>query len=414
MTAERDLRRSQQSRDTPTALGAADSDPDAGLSGKYGVTSSATLDGTINPDFSQVESDAFQVEVNQRFPLFFSEKRPFFMEGMGIFELAGVGGDAVMRTAVHTRRIVDPVWGMKTTGTQGRVGFGLLPPATRPPAGARRRAPNRFRATARIFYIARTQYSLGRPATSAASSPTPSSREATTAWEARDISLRFGQHSTSATVPGHGHALAATAASARTAWADRPNTPTTRKRIVFVTQMEHYDRGFQMDTAFMNQVGITQGWTFVAPSFYPDAKKHPWFKRIVPFVFTQYGNDRVQNGKPGSSCPACACIFTRQGFFRVDGHFGHEAWIGRTLPQALGAGPSGRSRSRRWLHLVGSTTIGRSIFYDPVDPYLGASRSYFAEVDLQPSARFNQTAGVRPRRVRPPHRRRARLHRERR
>ena len=62
---------------------------------KYGVTSSATVEGTVNPDFSQVESDAFQVEVNQRFPLFFSEKRPFFMEGMGTFELAGAGGDAV-------------------------------------------------------------------------------------------------------------------------------------------------------------------------------------------------------------------------------------------------------------------------------------------------------------------------------
>src|SRR4051812_6589610 len=63
-------------RATPTAFGRADSNPDAGLSVKYGLTSSATLEGTINPDFSQVESDAFQVEVNQRFPLYYSEKRP--------------------------------------------------------------------------------------------------------------------------------------------------------------------------------------------------------------------------------------------------------------------------------------------------------------------------------------------------
>src|SRR5678815_3115546 len=108
----------RQTRATPTAFAPADSNPDAGLTVKYGLTSSATLEGTVNPDFSQVESDAFQVQVNQRYPLFFSEKRPFFMEGMGSFELAGVGGDAVMRTAVHTRRIVDPLWGAKTTGTQ--------------------------------------------------------------------------------------------------------------------------------------------------------------------------------------------------------------------------------------------------------------------------------------------------------
>ena len=81
---------------------------DLGASVKYGITSTTTLDATVNPDFSQVESDAFEVEVNQRFPIFFSEKRPFFMEGLGLFNLAGTGGDSTMRTAVHTRRIVDP------------------------------------------------------------------------------------------------------------------------------------------------------------------------------------------------------------------------------------------------------------------------------------------------------------------
>ena len=80
---------------------------DFGLSVKYGITSAVTLDATVNPDFSQVESDAFEVEVNQRFPIFFSEKRPFFMEGLGLFNLAGAGGDSSMRTAVHTRKIID-------------------------------------------------------------------------------------------------------------------------------------------------------------------------------------------------------------------------------------------------------------------------------------------------------------------
>ena len=100
-----------QARVDPTGFGVADSTPDAGLSAKYGVTSAVTLEGTFNPDFSQVESDAFQVEVNQRYPLFFSEKRPFFMEGMGTFELAGAGGDAVMRTAVNTRQHRGPPLG---------------------------------------------------------------------------------------------------------------------------------------------------------------------------------------------------------------------------------------------------------------------------------------------------------------
>jgi hypothetical protein len=115
-----------QLRADPAGFEAAERDPDVGLSVKYGVTSTTTVEATANPDFSQVESDAFQVEVNQRYPVFYSEKRPFFMEGMGTFELAGVGGDAVMRTAVHTRRIVDPDWGAKAAGSVGRLGFATL------------------------------------------------------------------------------------------------------------------------------------------------------------------------------------------------------------------------------------------------------------------------------------------------
>ncbi len=109
-----------------SARGRTRSKGDFGASLKYGITSTMTLDATVNPDFSQVESDAFEVEVNQRFPIFFSEKRPFFMEGLGLFNLAGTGGDSTMRTAVHTRRIVDPSAGVKLTGTAGRYTFATL------------------------------------------------------------------------------------------------------------------------------------------------------------------------------------------------------------------------------------------------------------------------------------------------
>ncbi len=93
-----------QQRETSSSWSSADDKYNFGASGKIGITSGITFDGTINPDFSQVESDAFQVQVNQRFPVFFSEKRPFFMEGMGLFNIAGTGGDGNMRTAVHTRQ----------------------------------------------------------------------------------------------------------------------------------------------------------------------------------------------------------------------------------------------------------------------------------------------------------------------
>jgi hypothetical protein len=94
-----------------------DVDPDAGLNLRLGFTSYA-LDATLNPDFSQVESDEGQVTVNERFALFFPEKRPFFLEGIELF--------GTPQTLVYTRRIVDPKAGAKLTGKFGQLGVAHL------------------------------------------------------------------------------------------------------------------------------------------------------------------------------------------------------------------------------------------------------------------------------------------------
>jgi len=93
-------------------------DFDPGLTGKYTLTPTVTLDFTLNPDFAQVESDQLVVTANQRFPIFFEEKRPFFLEGIDIFN--------TQIAAVHTRAIVDPDHAVKLTGKVDRNTFGLL------------------------------------------------------------------------------------------------------------------------------------------------------------------------------------------------------------------------------------------------------------------------------------------------
>ena len=91
------------------------------LTGKYGITSDLILDGTINPDFSQVEADAGQVDVNLRSALFYSEKRPFFLEGRESFNLGGtrVSERDPVVTLLHTRTIVNPLLGFKLSGKVG-------------------------------------------------------------------------------------------------------------------------------------------------------------------------------------------------------------------------------------------------------------------------------------------------------
>src|SRR5439155_22064148 len=79
---------------------------DVSLTAKYGLTSNLILDGTINPDFSQVESDAGQIDINLRYSLFYPEKRPFLLEGQDNFSL-GANANLFDPTIDYSRTIVD-------------------------------------------------------------------------------------------------------------------------------------------------------------------------------------------------------------------------------------------------------------------------------------------------------------------
>ena len=91
---------------------------DFSLTTKYGLTSDLILDGTYNPDYSQVESDAGQVDVNLRYALYYPEKRPFFLEGNEIYNVAATQSSAIdpIVSIVHTRTIVNPLVGTKLSG----------------------------------------------------------------------------------------------------------------------------------------------------------------------------------------------------------------------------------------------------------------------------------------------------------
>ena len=89
-----------------------------GLDAKAVVHDEFVFDVTVNPDFSQIESDQPQVTVNQRFEVFFPEKRPFFLENANYFNTP--------IDLVFTRRIEDPDWGARLTGKQGPWGVGML------------------------------------------------------------------------------------------------------------------------------------------------------------------------------------------------------------------------------------------------------------------------------------------------
>lgn len=91
---------------------------DIGVSVKFQITPNITLDAAVNPDFAEVEADAPVVRANERFPIFFPEKRPFFLEGIDYFHTP--------LQVVNTRNIADPDVAVKLTGKTGRNTFGIF------------------------------------------------------------------------------------------------------------------------------------------------------------------------------------------------------------------------------------------------------------------------------------------------
>lgn len=97
-----------------------DEDPNGELSlgAKYAVTSDVTVEAAYNPDFSQIEADAAQIDVNSTFSLFYPERRPYFQEGADIFR--------TLFNSFYTRTINDPKYTVKMTGRPGRTRFGFV------------------------------------------------------------------------------------------------------------------------------------------------------------------------------------------------------------------------------------------------------------------------------------------------
>jgi len=376
-----------QERLDPQGLALTANRPDFGLSVKYGVTSTTTVEATVNPDFSQVESDAFQMEVNQRYPVFYSEKRPFFMEGMGTFQIAGASGDSVMRTAVDTRRIVDPSWGSKASGSLGRVTFaGLVASDTAPG-----RAPDAdpvLKDHNETFLVGRATYSLGASSYAGAILTDTELASGHNRVAGADFTYSRGSHQWTGTFLAS-RSLAVDGREATGGVAGQATYAYNTKRWTFVNQAEHYDPDFRMDTAFLQQTGITSDWTYGQLSLYPDEKKHAWFKRFSILSFTRVGRDEMQGGRLAFGLLGVQGSFTRQGQLRVDYGWGQEPWAQRVFPirrlQAFGG-----AQLLRWLGFNFYANGGRAVYYDATAPFVGPSWSHSIGVTLSPGASFSQ------------------------
>jgi hypothetical protein len=120
--------------------------PQIGMNVRYGVTNNLTLNGTVRPDFAEVESDASQIVFDPRQALFFPEKRPFFLDGLEQFNAP--------KNLIYTRRIANPEAALKLTGKVEGIGIGFISAQDDPSLSANGRYST-------IYNIVRAQRDIG-------------------------------------------------------------------------------------------------------------------------------------------------------------------------------------------------------------------------------------------------------------
>ena len=286
-----------------------DSTVELGLTARWGVTPNLNLSATINPDFSQIETDAAQLDINTQFSLFYPEKRPFFLEGFDYFQTP--------LNAIYTRTLADPVWGVKVAGKVGRstVGFfsvrdevtNLLFPATEWSSSTQRQA----RSTGTVF---RYRYDVGSSSTIGALVTDRQGDDYSNLVYGADLDLRFTPKDTlrlqvlestseypSEIAEAHGQPVGEFDGHA----VDFLYTHQTRSYEVYGMYRE-ISPGFRADLGFVPQTGFKHYDTGYLHVWQQNDPKH-WYNRLQ--VWLGYEHDDDWDGNMLRSAPGTFVMY---------------------------------------------------------------------------------------------------------
>jgi len=377
---------------SPLAWSKADQTRDLGIGLKYGITSSIVAEATLNPDFSQVESDSLQVTVNQRYPIFYAEKRPFFMEAGNFFNLAKSNGLPNMDTSVHTRTIVDPQWGARLTGEQGKASFALLAASDRSPGRSWGNGEeNPYLGSQATFWIGRGKYGLGGDNYCGV---LYSGREFGDEYNrslAGDISYRFRKY----------HQVMAYFIQS---YSNRPDAGGkvqgdyltaqylfNKKNTYLALLGEYAAPNFQMDTAFYNRTGISDVKFYISQGFVPNQKKIPWLFRIEPNLYAYFLHDRTSGMDDKGVQLQVNFNFALEGNAGVTLETAQESWAGQEFHK-LFTDLYVNLQPFKWLSFHSCFGSGDSIYYDPEEPFLGRRQQWHLQFNLQPNENLNLLA----------------------
>jgi hypothetical protein len=265
---------------------------DGGFDVKWTPSAGVALDGTVNPDFSQIESDVAQIGVNERFALFYPEKRPFFLEGVDLF--------STPVQAVYTRSVTSPRWGARGTGRSGATSWTALVAEDRgggsvilPGASGSDVADQDFRS---LDLVARARRDLGRSFVSVLATDKELEGSGNNRVLGPDVRLNLNEADTVA-----GQLLWSWSATP-----DRPDLAAewdgrklsghgadvwwahTTETWDWAAEYKDFSEGFRADLGFVPQVGFREGYGELGRTFRPTG----FFSRVRTVLFADYIADR--------------------------------------------------------------------------------------------------------------------------
>jgi hypothetical protein len=349
-----------------------DSKPDVGLTLKYGITSDLILDATLNPDFSQVESDVQQVEINQRFPLYYPERRPFFLEGNENFNHAGGSGRSEIRSIVNTRSIINPIFAAKLTGKIGLKNtistIAAVDEVDAPYKG--KIAVMRYKRTLKKdsyiggFFTGRQDGSFSNIVYGG------------------DGQIRLGTSSMiSGFVFNSGNMDSLTRGTTnRLAMAS--NFAFNTRSISYGAGYTNIDDGFSTTVGYVTRTGITKYNVYVSPKFYPKG----WIKRVDPLLYFSLTNDKPSGLYERSLFSRTSITLDRNSRISLTGSIANEIYEGLKFNRGS-ISLSASSQITKRIYIRGEYRRQNRAYYSELEQ--GDGQSINGNLNLQLSDNFN-------------------------
>lgn len=357
---------------------------DPGLTAIYSLTPNLTLAATINPDFSQVEADVPQINTNQRFALFYPERRPFFLEGLDVFDPVPDRGFKLL----NTRTIIDPDWGVKLTGKLGRNAVGVLVASDRAPGLQVARDDPHFGQNA-LFTVVRWQRSFGQDSAVGAF------------WTDR----RFGNESNNV-LAGETRLRLTKAANfgfqlVRTRMTDQQGRTVSdwaantrfanfgRHWRIFLSD-EYVGSDYSAQAGFIRRRGYHQQLADVGRVFWTKegSKLNKWLVNVWAYLYTQRSKQPGGLAEVEFFDPAIDFQFQRGIQLNYYHARTREGFAGRELSYVYDHVDYKMFAFKKFT-ITGRADWGGGIFYDPRNPQVGRRLDWQADLGFRPNDKLN-------------------------